>query len=146
MLLYEAKHIVLIDKILDIFSDIFGKDVFFAEKQVEIEHMGFFKIKYRYLPLEYDIVFENDRGMFSIEIYDNEGAHNLLCRIEKFDNETTIKNVKNAIQILKRTLQKNDFYLYITREGKWYKKRDQYYKRVKDLTELMEDNDGGRKG
>ncbi len=146
MLLDEAKHLVLINKILDIFSNIFGEDVFFAEKQVAIEHMGFFKIKYRYLPLGYDIVFENDRGMFSIEIYDNEGAHNLLCRIEKFDNETTIENVKNAIQILKRILQKNDFYLYVTRGGKLYKKKDQYYKRVKDLTELMEDNDGRRKG
>lgn len=137
MLLDKTKYLALIDKILNIFSNIFGEDILFVEKQIAIEHMGFFKIKYRYLPLEYDIVFENDRGAFSIDIYDDEGAHNLLYRIEKFDSETTVENVKNAIQILKNVLKKNDFCLYITREGKLYRKKSQHYKRVKDLTELM---------
>lgn len=137
MLLDKNKYLALIDKILNIFSNIFGEDILFVEKQVAIEHMGFFKIKYRYLPLGYDIVFENDRGAFSIDIYDDEGAHNLLYRIEKFDSETTVENVKNAIQILQNVLKKNDFCLYITREEKLYRKKNQHYKRVKDLTELM---------
>lgn len=145
MLLDKTKYLALIDKILNIFSNIFGEDILFVEKQVAIEHMGFFKIKYRYLPLGYGIVFENDRGAFSIDIYDDEGAHNLLYRIEKFDSETTVENVKNAIQILKNVLKKNDFCLYITREGKLYRKKNQHYKRVKDLTELMGDNDGRTK-
>lgn len=137
MLLDKTKYLALIETILNIFSNIFGEDILFVEKQVAIEHMGFFKIKYRYLPLGYDIVFENDRGAFSIDIYDDEGAHNLLYRIEKFDSETTVENVKNAIQILKNVLKKNDFCLFITREGKLYRKKNQHYKRVKDLTELM---------
>lgn len=137
MLLDKTKYLALIDKILNIFSNILGADILFVEKQVAIEHMGFFKIKYRYLPLGYDIVFENDRGAFSIDIYDDEGAHNLLYRIEKFDSETTVENVKNAIQILQNVLKKNDFCLYITREEKLYRKKNQHYKRVKDLTELM---------
>lgn len=137
MLLDKIKYLALIDKILNIFSNILGEDILFVEKQVAIEHMGFFKIKYRYLPLGYDIVFENDRGAFSIDIYDDEGAHNLLYRIEKFDSETTVENVKNAILILKNVLKKNDFCLYITQEGKLYRKKNQHYKRVKDLTELM---------
>lgn len=137
MLLDKTKYLALIDKILNIFSYILGADILFVEKQVAIEHMGFFKIKYRYLPLGYDIVFENDRGAFSIDIYDDEGAHNLLYRIEKFDSETTVENVKNAIQILQNVLKKNDFCLYITREEKLYRKKNQHYKRVKDLTELM---------
>lgn len=137
MLLDKTKYLALIDKILNIFSNILGEDILFVEKQVAIEHMGFFKIKYRYLPLGYDIVFENDRGAFSIDIYDDEGAHNLLYRIEKFDSETTVENVKNAVQILQNVLKKNDFCLYITREGKLYRKKNHHYKRVKDLTELM---------
>lgn len=137
MPLDKTKYFALIEIILNIFSNIFGEDILFVEKQVAIEHMGFFKIKYRYLPLGYDIVFENDRGAFSIDIYDDEGAHNLLYRIEKFDSETTVENVKNAIQILKNVLKKNDFCLFITREGKLYRKKNQHYKRVKDLTELM---------
>lgn len=137
MPLDKTKYFALIETILNIFSNIFGEDILFVEKQVAIEHMGFFKIKYRYLPLGYDIVFENDRGAFSIDIYDDEGAHNLLYRIEKFDSETTVENVKNAIQILKNVLKKNDFCLFITREGKLYRKKNQHYKRVKDLTELM---------
>lgn len=56
--------------------------------------MGFFEAKYKYLPLEYDIILENDRGVFSIEIYDNEGAHNLLYRIKKYDNERQLKMLK----------------------------------------------------
>ena len=78
----EGESGMLLDKVLDIFSDIFGKDIFLTEKQIAVEHMGFFKIKYRYLPLEYDIILENDRGVFSIEIYDNEGAHRNLYGIK----------------------------------------------------------------
>lgn len=127
----------MVEKIIDIFSETFGKDIFLVENLVASEHMGLFKIKYKYLPLGYDIIFENDRGVFSIDIYDEEGAHNLLYRIEKYDSETTIKNVRNAIKTLKKVLQKNDFCFYITREGKLYRKKNQCYKRVKDLTELI---------
>lgn len=145
MKLGKKDPIVLIDNILKAFSDTFGKDIFFIEKQVAIEHMGFFEVKYRYLPLEYDIILENDRGVFSIEIYDNEGAHTFLYRIKKYDSETTIENVKNALQILKKVLKKNDFCFYITRDGKIYKKENQCYKRIKYLTELMGENDDGTK-
>lgn len=141
----KTKYLAFIDEILNLFSNTFGDDILFLEKQVVIEHMGFFKIKYRYLPLGYDIVFENDRGLFSIEIYDDEGAYNFLCEMGKYDNETTEENVKNAVQILKNVLKKNDFGLYITREGKLYRKKDQNYKRVKGLTELMRDHDGRTK-
>lgn len=140
MPLDRRKRSALIDKIMNVFSITFGNDVFLVEKQVAIEHMGFFKIKYRYIPFEYDIVFENDRGVFSIDIYDNEGAHNILYRIERFDHETTIENVKNATLILKDVLKKNDFYFYITKEGKLYRKKNQQYKRVKNLCELMGDS------
>lgn len=132
---------MLLDKVLDIFSDIFGKDIFLTEKQIAVEHMGFFKIIYRYLPLEYEIILENDRGVFSIEIYDNEGAHRNLYGIKKYNSGTTLVNVKKAISILKEVLEKNDFCFYITRDGKLYRKKGQCYKRIKNWMELGRDND-----
>ncbi len=123
---------MLLDKVLDIFSDIFGKDIFLTEKQIAVEHMVFFKIIYRYLPLEYEIILENDRGVFSIEIYDNEGAHRNLYGIKKYNSATREENVKDAVQKLKDILEKDDFYFYINRGNKLYKKIDQCYKRVRE--------------
>lgn len=129
--------LIFVDKVIGIFSDTFGKDMFLTEKQIAVENMGFFKIKYKYMPLGYDIIFENDRGVFSIEIYDSEGACNLLYRIKKFDSKTTPQNIEEATKILKDVLNKNNFSFYITRDEKLYKKQNQHYTRVKDLTELM---------
>ena len=39
MPLDKTKYYVLIDKIIDIFSDVFDEDIFLVEKQVAIEHM-----------------------------------------------------------------------------------------------------------
>lgn len=41
MPLDKTKYLTLIDKILDIFSNTFGKDIAFIEKQVAVEHMFF---------------------------------------------------------------------------------------------------------
>lgn len=133
MPLDKTRDLEIIDKIIDVFSDTFGKDIIFVEKQVALEHMGWFRIIYRYHPLEYDIIFENDRGLFCVDIFDNEGANNSLYRIEKFDNVTTVENAQNAAHILKNTLQKNDFCFYISRDGKLYRKKDQQYKRIKNI-------------
>lgn len=137
MLLDVTNYSVFIDKILNLFSNTFGDDMVLVNKQKAIEHMGYFKIQYRYLPLNYDIVFENECNVFCIDIYDDEGAKNSLYRIKKFSNETKLENVKYAIQILENVLKRNDFCFYITREGKLYRKEEHQYKRVKDLTELI---------
>ncbi len=129
--------LIFVDKVIGVFTDAFGKDMLMAEKQIAFEHMGFFKIKYKYIPLEYTIIFENDRGVFSIEICDREGAFNFLYRIKKFDSKTTLENVKEAVKILKDTLNQNDFAFYITRDEKLYKKQNNNYIQVKDLKELM---------
>lgn len=143
---WQLEQLERIDKILDIFSDYFGQDLLLVEKQIAIQHMGFYKFKFKYLPLEYDITFENDRGVFTIGIYDSEKAYNYLNSIEKFDNETTVKNAEYAIQILKNVLDKNNFCFYINRNGKLYKKQNQQYKRIKDwMTGFTGDNNGGTK-
>lgn len=142
MPLDKINYTELINKILDAFSQKFGEDILLDKVQEKIEHMGYFKIEYRYLPLQYNIIFENERNLFCIEIADNEGAKNSLYRIERFDNKTDIENVEYAVQKLREVLIKDDFYFYLTRNGKLYKKKNQQYKRVKDLTELIGENYG----
>ena len=126
----------VISYVLDSFAEIFRNDIVFVKKQVSIEHMGYFKIQYKYLPLKYDIVFESDRNVFDIEIYDNEGAKNILYRIEKYNSELSFENIKKAIQKLKTVMEKNDMCFYIYKNKKLYKKINGGYLRVRDLNEL----------
>lgn len=137
MRLDRTNYSIFIDKVLDLFSNTFGKDMFLVNKQEIIEHMGYFKIQYRYLPLEYCIVFESECNVFCIDIYDEEGAKNSLYRIEQFNNETNLENIEYAVHKLANVLRENKFCFYITREGKLYRKEKQQYKRVRDLTELI---------
>ena len=58
-------------------------------------------------------------------------------RIKKFNSTTTLENIKEAVKILKETLNRNDFAFYITRDEKLYKKQNNKYIQVKDLKELM---------
>lgn len=141
MPLDKTKYDALIDGICKIFVTVFGTNIILVEKQVAIEHMGFFKLVYKYFPLEYDLVLESDRDVFSIQIYDKEGANNNLYRIEKYNSITTIENVKYAIQMLQSILEKNNFCLYITRDDKLYRKRNNQYERVKDWKELLGNKD-----
>lgn len=136
MQLGNQKYFELFEQIVRLYSDTFGEDMLLIEKWEAFEQMGFFKIKYKYLPLGYDIAFESDRGVFTIDIFDDEGAKNTLYRLEDFNNETKIENVKYAIQKLKKILINNNFCFYITRGGKTYRKEGKQYKRIKDLTEL----------
>lgn len=127
---------IIIDFVLHTFNEIFAGKMVIIKKQIVIKHMGYFKIQYKYLPLQYDIVFENDRNMFQIQIIDKEGAKNLLYRIEKYNSELTTENIRNAIVILKNVLLKNNMCFYVSRDNKVYKKIGQKYKRIKDLNEI----------
>lgn len=142
MQLNKNNYVVLIDKIISLFNSTFGKDLIFIEKQEVVEHMGYFKIQFRYLPLMYDVIFESERDVFCIDIYDEEGAKNSLYRIERFDNRTNVRNAKKAIQQLKNILQKNEFCFYITRHGVLYRKNNHQYERVTDLGELLNKIEG----
>ena len=56
MLSFKERYDNIINFVLHTFIDYFGDQVVFINKQVAIEHMGYFKIQYKYLPLRYDIV------------------------------------------------------------------------------------------
>ncbi len=133
----KTDYTTLIKQIHNLFIIEFKENIVLIEKQEAIEHMGYFKIQYKYLPLLYTIVFESERNIFTIDIYDSEGAKNTLYRIEKYNNETEINNIKTAIQLLKAILEKNNLDFYITQNKKLYRKKGQQYKRIRDITEII---------
>lgn len=51
MPLDEIDYITLIEKIHDLFIASFKENIVFIAKQEAIEHMEYFKIQYKYLPL-----------------------------------------------------------------------------------------------
>lgn len=117
MTLDKSNYSLLIVEIIQLFFQTFKEDMLFVDKYIAIEHMGYFKIQYKYIPLKYDIVFESERNVFCIDIYDEEGAKNSLYRIEKFHNETRLNNIRKAIGLLEKVLKKNDFCFYIDRKS-----------------------------
>lgn len=120
----------------EMFQNVFKEKLVFENKHVNIEHMGCFQIRYKFLPRQYDLVFDNDRNIFDIEIIDQEGAKNLLYRIIKFESALSKENVKDAILKLQKVLEQDEFCFYINRNKKLYRKIGGEYKRVKNLNEL----------
>jgi hypothetical protein len=117
-------------------NELFGGEVKVDLKQVNFANRGYFKIKYKYIPLQYDIIIENEGTLFTIDIFDSEGAKNTLYRINKFDNNLNFINVQEALKLLKKVLNENDFCFYVYKEKKLYKKMGNCLKRIKDLSEL----------
>lgn len=103
---------------------------------MNIEHMGYFQIRYKFLPFQYDLVFENDRNKFVIDIFDDEGAKTTLYRIVNFKNGLSTENIKEAILKLEKVLEQDDISFYIHINQKLYRKIGGEYKRVKNLNEL----------
>lgn len=120
----------------EIFQNVFKDKLVFEKKHVNIEHMGYFQIRYKFLPRQYVLVFENDRNRFVIDIFDDEGAKNTLYRIVKFESTLSKENIKDAILKLQEVLEGDEFCFYINRNKKLYKKIGGEYKRVKNLNEL----------
>ena len=120
----------------EMFKNIFKDKLVFEKKCVNTEHMGCFQIRYKFLPRNYDLVFENDRNIFVIDIFDDEGAKTTLYRIIKFKNGLSTENIKEAILKLQKVLEQDDICFYIHRNQKLYRKIGGEYKRVKNLNEL----------
>ena len=120
----------------EMFQNAFKDKLVFENKQVNIEHMGWFQIRYKFLLRQYDLVFENDRNRFVIDIFDNEGAKTTLYSIANFNNDLSTENIKEAIHKLQKVLEQDNICFYIHRNQKLYRKMGGEYKRVKNLNEL----------
>ncbi|GLC30958.1 hypothetical protein [Clostridium omnivorum] len=122
----------------EMFQNVFKDKLAFEKKKVNVEHMGCFQIRYKFLPRNYELVFENDRNIFVIDIFDGEGAKNTLYRIINFKNGLSKENIKEAILKLQKVLEQDDICFYIHKNNKLYKKIGGEYKRVMDLNELRQ--------
>lgn len=118
------------------FQKVFKDKLAFEKKQVNIEHMVFFQIRYKFLSSKYEVVFENDRNKFAIDIFDDEGAKTTLYRIVNFNNGLSMENIKEAILKLQNVLEQDDICFYIRKNQKLYRKTGEEYIRVKNLNEL----------
>lgn len=114
----------------------FGEQMVQILKTCAYKDHGSFELIYKYLPLNYSIVIENRSRTFTITIKDEENASNSLYRIEKFDNLLEMGCIRKAVSLLKSTLEKNDFNLYVYKEDKVYRKNKDGLKRIKDLEEI----------
>ena len=119
------------------FQEVFGENLVLKNKCCSFERRGYFKLYYVYVPLNYAIIVENERRIFSITIEDSEKAQNSLYRIEHFDNQLCGENIKKSVDLLEKVLKKNEFDFWVTKDGKLYRKRNNVLKRVKDIGELM---------
>ena len=119
----------------------FGKEIVLIEKKIEADHMGFFKIMFKYIPLNYNIVFESDRDVFDIIIYDSEEAWSTLDK--EYDNETIVKNIRDAVLILKNKIDSNDLIFFAVRGDKLYRKQEDKYIRIKDFTKFLKGMSNG---
>lgn len=137
MLLDSSFYEKSINDFISTFKEIFSANIVVKDKFCDIDNKGYFKIVFKYLPLNYDIIVENEIRTFTITIEDEGKAKNSLYRIEKFDNTLDEENIKKALCILKRILDKNEFNLYLYKDKKIYKKYGDELKRVKDLKELL---------
>ena len=137
----DDKYSLLSSKVLEIFKEIFGKEIVLIEKKIEADHMGFFKIMFKYIPLNYNIVFESDRDVFDIIIYDSEEAWSTLDK--EYDNETIVKNIRDAVLILKNKIDSNDLIFFAVRGDKLYRKQEDKYIRIKDFTKFLKGMSNG---
>ena len=137
----DDEYSLLSQKVLEIFKGMFGKEIVLIEKKMEAKHMGYFKIVFKYILLNYNIVFESDRDVFDIIIYDNEEAWSTLD--EEYDNETIEKNIRDAVVILKNKIDNNDLSFWAVRDDKLYRKQGDKYIRIKNFTRFLKGMSNG---
>ncbi|OLF48401.1 hypothetical protein BU202_01930 [Streptococcus cuniculi] len=102
---------------------VFGASVLLVKEQIDFSKRGYFKLTFRYLPSNYIFIIENEIRLFNIFIYDEEGANISLYRIEEYNNNLDdMKNINYAINLLFNVLREDKFFLYLKKDGKYYKK------------------------
>lgn len=131
---YYEENIAIFEKTI---KKIFGCNMISVSKECSFDYRGVFKLSYKYIPSNYMIIIENEFRTFDIIIQDKDGASNVLYRIEHYHNSLNEKNITEAIVLLKKVLEENNFNFYFDVGDKLYRKNSQGIKRVKDIRELL---------
>lgn len=131
---YYEKNINVFEETI---KKIFDSNMVSISKECNFSYRGVFKLSYKYMPNNYKIIIENEFRTFDIIIQDAEGASNVLYRIEHYHNNLNEKNITEAIVLLKKVLEEDNFNFYFHVGNKLYRKNSQGVKRVKDIKELL---------
>ncbi len=119
-------------------SRIFGDTIVLENEKLNFKQRGYFKIFYKYLREEYTIIIENEYRSLNFYINDKDGARTTLYNIQKYDSSIdSLQNISIMVNLLSNTLEKNNFTLYFSKDGKYYKKTPQGIFRVKNMIEEL---------
>lgn len=111
------------------FYNCFGNDIKPEEEKVQLEHHGWFLLKYVYLPKGYIISFEAELNSFNIRILNEDGGFIALTYLVKYENDLKGVNVRYAINKLKEVIEA-ELSFYKSMNNKLYKQVNGEYKRV----------------
>lgn len=132
----KERHDNLVLCFMNSISQLMGDKMQLLSESTNWNRYSDFELEYLYIPRKLNIRIQNQMDLFTIDIIDEDGAHNTLQRIEKFNNSLTEPNILAAIKVLQRTLSMDYFNLYVYKDGKVYKKIDNKLYRVRDTRNL----------
>ena len=128
----EEKFITVFD---DTIKAVFGEDMIKTGDRLAFDHMGHFELTYNYLPHNYTICLEHERGFIEIRIVDSENAWAFFTQLTQYNLYIypTFSNdaVRKALLLLKNLLEENNFTFYFTKGNKLYSKNAKGINRIK---------------
>lgn len=87
-------------------ANVFGDTMELIETENKSSFHGWFFIKFLYRPTKVYILIESEYGLFTVRLEEEDGSFSFLKRIKSFDNQVSVKNIENAICILKETIDR----------------------------------------
>ena len=128
----EEKFITVFD---DTIKAVFGEDMIKTEDLRAFHHMGHFELTYIYLPHNYKIYLEHERGFIEIRIVDPEDAWAFFTQLTQLHIHIypSFRNdeIRKAVLLLKNLLEENKFTFNFTKGYKLYSKNAEGIKRIK---------------
>ena len=105
-----------------LFFELLGEDIKLLSYDISEGGMGYFILKYQYVPRNYTIVFEHDRLYFSLFLYNENGAFTAVELIsdEKINTELYDYSISAAVNVMCTALKNTVpvFYRGRTKKGR----------------------------
>lgn len=108
----------------------FGAKMELVKENADFSHHGWFMLTYRYIPKNYDILFEGEFKSFNIRITKADGAFMPLNGVADYAKQLNKKDVQEAVKKLKTVLE-GEISFYKIINGKRYQEIDGEYKRIR---------------
>lgn len=109
----------------------FQSSMILVDEKSDINHHGWFILKYRYVGKKYIVSFEGEFNSFNVRITAEDGGYISLKQLSDYRNDLLERNIVDVITILQKVLAK-PIEFYKVQNDKLYKQTNGSYKRVKD--------------